>query len=337
MFKPFKNPYKSILIIRANAVSDFRMEVAHTLLSEAGYDTRIITEVPFYMAGQYDTILCCRPGDTMLELLKVSLMAGRRVIIDLDDDFTSIPSHNPAYKFTGPGHPTYLTELKRMLRNPGVLTTYASPELIKRYRVDGVVIPNYYDDANPLWQEAKPARDTVNIGFSGTSTHREDWKLCHEAVKRVMRERPNVKLVVNVDTFIYEQFGEFPEERRLFIPGVPYNDYPLVYKHIDILLIPLRDTYFNRAKSDIKMVECGATRTAYVASDMPVYREWARGGLLAGENGWYEQINRLVDSAEERKKYADDGYEHARERTGSVVGRKWVDLIEKVANENPVP
>lgn len=333
----FKQPYKSILVIRANAVSDFRMEIANRVLSQAGYDTEIITEVPFYKAGQFDLLLCCRPGVTMIELLKVALLAGKRVIIDLDDDFISIPSHNPAYQYTGAGHPTYLTELRRIIRNPGVVVTYASKELINRYHVDGIIIPNYYDDVNMDWSLPKLPRSTVNIGFSGTSTHREDWKLCHDAVKSLMREHPNVKMVVNVDEAIYSQFGEFPEERRLYIPGVQYHDYPLVFRHIDILIVPLRDTHFNRAKSDIKMLECGATKTAWVASDMPVYTEWGVGGLVAKDGDWLTPLTKLVENAELRTRLGEEGYQKAIDRAGSAIGHKWLELVERVLNENPVP
>ena len=113
------------------------------------------------------------------------------------------------------------------------------------------------------------------------------------------------------------------------MPGVPYDDYPLIYRYIDILVVPLRDTHFNRAKSDIKLLECGASRTPWVASDIPFYSEWGAGGRIV-KGGWVTPLRELIDSVQLRKELAEQGYLKAMTRTSEVIGRDWVQLADRM-------
>lgn len=339
MFTSYRQPYNRIQVIRANAVSDFRMDLLHRRLVREGYDSEIITAVPFHKASQFDTVICCRPGDSMLEYLRMCQIAGKRVVIDLDDDFNSIPKHNPAYPYTGAGHPNYLSRLKQTMGVPGTLVTYASPELANRYRMDGVVIPNCYDEENEIWGLPKcTAPGRLTLGWSGTTTHREDVKLILPAVKRILAAYDHVDIAISLDDQIYNEFLGLPEDRKIFLPGVPYDIYPAIFAWFDILLVPLRDTFFNRAKSDIKMVECGASRTVYVASDLPFYREWGVGGLVVPNTAeaWEEALRTLIEDEEQRKSMAAAGLEKAQTRTSKAYTDKWLEFIEAI-HENPVP
>ena len=329
--KTRKGSYKSILCIHANAVSDFRIDLAARHLERAGYDVETITYVPFYKASQYDLIICCRPGIDMIEFLKVCLIAGKPVVVDLDDDFNSIPKRNPAYVYTGAGHPTYLMNLRQLLLQPNVTTTYASPELVNRYKVDGRVIPNYWDDENLNWERGDPKRDgLINIAFSGTATHREDFNIVEPAIKKLLDEYENLRFVVQLDEQIYKRFVMYPERQKLFLPPLPYNEYPLSYRYFDIMVSPLRDTRFNRAKSDVKLIECGAAAIPYVASALPQYTDWGVGGLTVDDAGWEGALRALIESEELRRELGQAGYVKALDRQASVVCKKWVELAEEL-------
>ena len=334
-----KKPYRSILIIHSNAVSDFRVDLAARHLERAGYETETVSEVPYYKAGQFDAILCCRPGGAlgkdnpgMISFLRVALDAGKPVIVDLDDDFYAIPRNNPAFGYMGAGSPTFLNELDHILKHEGVIVTYASKELETRYRTPGIVIPNCWDEENPNWLSKKPKRKTINIGFSGTRTHRDDFRVVEPTLKKLLAENNKLKMVVSVDDTIYRCFSDVPEGQKVFIPGISYKDYPLVFQYIDILVVPLKDTRFNRAKSDIKNLEAGASRTPWVASNIPVYAEWGVGGLIVKGDDWETPLRSLIDDAELRKEYGDSGHLKAMTRTSEVIGRMWVELFGRVLN-----
>jgi len=269
----------------------------------------------------------------MIEFLKVCLKAGKPVIVDLDDDFNSIPKLNPAYKYTGAGNPTYLMNLRQLLRHPDVSVTYASPELANRYKIDGTVIPNCWDDENPNWETGFAKRDgRINIAFTGTDTHREDFNLVERAIKKLLDENENLRFVAQLDEQIYRRFLLYPERQKLFLPPLPYDDYPLSFRYFDIMVVPLRNTHFNRAKSDVKLSECGVAKVPYIASALQQYTDWGVGGLTVQDDGWETALRTLIDSAEARRSYGLEGHEKALTRKASIVCQKWVELAkEKLA------
>jgi glycosyltransferase involved in cell wall biosynthesis len=330
-FKTYKSPYTSILVIKCNGVSDFRVTLAARHLSAAGYDVEIISQVPYYKAAAHDIFLCCRPGEDMCKFLDICVKAGKKVIVDMDDDFFSIPPKNSAYAWIGAGHPTYHITLKKLLSK--VHLTYASPELVNRYKLPGTIIPNCYDEENVTWEEPKHPSDKVRLGFTGTATHQADFKTIIEQLQWILKERKDVKLVIGNDYTVYDQFRDIPNDQKLFIPPLSYDSYPISFKHIDILLVPLQDNYFNRAKSMIKLIEAGASRTPWLASSVPVYEQWGVGGKCVPPGGdWAKEILALIDDPQLRKEYGEAGHTLALEHTSKKVSELWLKLVEEVAN-----
>jgi glycosyltransferase involved in cell wall biosynthesis len=90
-------------------------------------------------------------------------------------------------------------------------------------------------------------------------------------------------------------FDGISESRRLYLPAASAEDIPYVLSQFDILLLPLEDTIFNQAKSDLSVVEAGVLRLPWIASPIPAYKEWKEGGLLAEMGEWCESITRLVN------------------------------------------
>jgi len=331
-FRDYRAPYTSILVIKSNGVSDFRVTLAARHLEAAGYHVEIISQVPYYSASQHDIFLCSRPGEDMCKFLELCLRIGKKVIVDMDDDFYNISPKNSAYNYVGAGHPTYHITLKRLL--PKVSLTYSSPELIDRYKLPGLVIPNCFDEDNELWHGTKFKSDKVRLGFTGTATHREDFRIISKSLHWILKERKDIKLVIGVDDVIYSEFSDVPLDQKLFLPPMPYNLYPASFLYFDILLAPLLNTVFNRAKSDIKLVEAGISKTPWLASSLPAYEQWGLGGKCVEPGGdWTKEILNLVDDKDLAKKYAEAGYLKAQERTSAKVAELWLNLIGGLINE----
>jgi len=56
------------------------------------------------------------------------------------------------------------------------------------------ILPNCYDDTNPLWDLAPPERDTVHIGFAGGSaTGRTSGY--SRAIEAIIARHPEVRVV----------------------------------------------------------------------------------------------------------------------------------------------
>lgn len=75
------------------------------------------------------------------------------------------------------------------------------------------------------------------------------------------------------------------------------GDYPLFFVGADIVLAPLEDNRFNRAKSELKTIEAGAAGLPVICSNVEPYRMLAHGvdGFLADNaNKFGKYLNRLI-------------------------------------------
>lgn len=322
--------YKSICVILGNTVSDMRMHFAARHLERAGYEVEVLSQVPHFKTVQHDGFIISRPGIQMIDFIGVALATGKPVIVDMDDNFKLIPPENPAYSIIGRGNLDYVTALYNMIKSVTMLTA-PKPEILTAYERYGEVIPNGWDEENELWKVDNVERDGfINIGWAGTTTHRQDFQLVLPALKQILSEREDVRVVIGGDPAIYNEFWEFSERKKLFLVGTPYERYPLMFAFWDMLLAPLEDTEFNRYKSDIKLVEAGARGIPWIASPLPQYERWATGGILTPDSGWIGSLMALIDNGEFRQSLAEQGKAQALTRTSAEIGKLWVNIVKEV-------
>jgi glycosyltransferase involved in cell wall biosynthesis len=92
-------------------------------------------------------------------------------------------------------------------------------------------------------------------------------------------------------------FDALKTPHKMFTPTCDYDTYMALLGRCEISFMPLGDTPFNRAKSDLKFIEAGACRVAALASHV-VYAdsiEEGRSGLLfQGADELRERLLRLV-------------------------------------------
>jgi glycosyltransferase involved in cell wall biosynthesis len=321
--------YKSLCFILGNNVSDFRLEYAARYLLIKNYDLEVLSTVPLYKAVQHDIFIISRPGMDMCHFIGDLLVADRTVIIDMDDDFYSIPFHNSSYKLIGKGRPDYLKILEQIISAASVLTV-PNQVLSSRYHRFAELVPNGWDSDNELWRLPRVKSNYVNIGWAGTSTHGEDFKLAAPAILRVLDKRKNARIVIGGDEAIYKMFESVPEEQKLFLNGVKMSVYPAMFTFFDILVAPLVNDTFNLAKSDLKCVDASARSIPCLASPLPMYTEWNEGVLFANsDEEWEVQLLKLIDSPDLRTKLGQEGHVKAETRTIDKIGEVWEGLIKQ--------
>ncbi|MBU0762801.1 MAG: glycosyltransferase, partial [Candidatus Altiarchaeota archaeon] len=93
----------------------------------------------------------------------------------------------------------------------------------------------------------------------------------------------------------------------------PIDEYPQRVKdlNIDIALAPLRDSDFNRAKSNLRWLEYSALKIPTVASNVEPFRciEDQKTGLLVTEPGeWENAISELIEDQSKRKMIGENAY-----------------------------
>lgn len=330
---PISNLQSSIFFCGTGEVSEgVRLGVPAQALSAAGWRVKVGQIPSVADLACHDVFVFSRPhlAAQLMESLQTCVKAGKRVIVDLDDDFHHLPPDHPGYAHVGPGNPERLRALEAALAQAEALVV-ATPVLAERYaplskRV--VVIPNGWSSANPLWAKSARRLAPFVIGWAGTATHRADVAVMKAGVTRFLRENPQALLAIAGDPAVYEIFNILPEAQRLYLPYVPFDDYPYVLAHFDVLLAPLRDNEFNRAKSDIKLLEAGVRGLPWVASPLPAYLAWEIGGLFAEKSeDWCAALTQLVSDPELRRRLGEAGRAKAEAREAAFSARQWQALL----------
>ena len=103
-------------------------------------------------------------------------------------------------------------------------------------------------------------------------------------------------------------FDALNTPHKAFTPTCDYDTYLQLLGSSEICFMPLSDTPFNRAKSDLKFIECGSCRVATVASSV-VYGDsiqHAQTGLLFRDAGeLYSALLQLLALPESARALGD--------------------------------
>lgn len=96
---------------------------------------------------------------------------------------------------------------------------------------------------------------------------------------------------------------------------VSYDEYEAAIRDSDIAILPLRDNEFNRAKSDLKFIECAGNGAVVLASPV-VYAnsidEGKTGFIYRDEREFTNKLNLLIKNKNLRRMVAEKAYDYVR-------------------------
>jgi glycosyltransferase involved in cell wall biosynthesis len=207
-------------------------------------------------------------------------------VLGMDDLLTDIPPGNP---YAATIYPDIGERIARAVSRCDRLVV-STQALADAYGsgTDVRVIPNAIDA--DLWGGLRNAvRDGARprVGWAGGRQHRDDLLLLEEVVAATAREVDWVFL------------GMCPPSLRRhaaeYHSMVPLADYPakLASLGLDVAVAPLQDNAFNRAKSDLKLLEYGALGIPVIASGVAPYL--GTPAILArARDDWIDELRTLV-------------------------------------------
>lgn len=223
--------------------------------------------------------------------------AGVTVVIEVDDDFTSIDPNNTAY---AAHHPTTSPDSNFLVLAEACkladLVTVTTPALARIYGNHGrvAVLPNRLPAA-VLDVEAPPHADPPRVGWAGSvSSHPNDLQATRGQVARVCLEH-RLRFVNVGPGGTVKPLGLDGEQATGWVP--PWEWYPTIASELDIAIAPLAATRFNAAKSSLKLLEHSATGVPCVASpneDNQRLHALGMGVLASKPKDWYRELSRLV-------------------------------------------
>lgn len=227
---------------------------------------------------------------------------GIAVVVDVDDLLSDIEADNKSFNYWNDefdGMPRY--KFLERATHLADLVTVATPALARKYAKHGRVevlrngLPNHaYADPNVVYNEHSKNPDEYVIGWSGSlSSHPHDLEVMGGAVRRAMDQDKRLRFHVVGDAEPVSQALNLDPSRVTGTGWLPFEEYHAALREIDLALVPLKDSRFNRAKSHLKALEFSAAGAMVLTSPLPEQVHLAQKvptGVAHNEQEWENVI-----------------------------------------------
>lgn len=261
----------------------------------------------FLCALRPDVVFVSRYGGVGAGAIIVAArMVGAPVVFHLDDNLFAVPPEVGTDKARKYGDPARQTALRRLLAEASLV--YLSTDLLRRQLEAGgqlarpAFVGAIASASDPLPAARSQAQDSpIVFGYMGSSSHGADLALALPAVMDCLGQHPDAR---------FELFGTIARPAELEPFGARIAHHPTIADYDAFLhrlaelgwhfaLAPLRDTPFNRAKTNTKWVEYAAAGIPAIFSEHPIYKNCCEGGagMLVGDDGWTEAIESMLADA----------------------------------------
>lgn len=279
---------------------------------------------------QADICILQRPfSNHCVERAKVAKLAECKLWIDWDDDLTSISRSNKVWQYYQfPGLQDNLDALQDMADVITVTTSRLErvygkhPEKIRN-------LPNAIEDR--LIPDKAPVGERKVIMWRGSDSHMQDLAQFRDAMIGFSRKHcPEWKFsFLGLDPEI-PLYGLHPNSWR-HIPQAQYYEMMEIMQKFasPVHIVPLFDSFFNRAKSNLAYLEASTSGSMVLA---PNWEEWRRPGVMLYEDpeDFMHKLDNAVSDVAQCQKMAEEGLSYVREHHAlSVVNKiRWKILSQ---------
>jgi Glycosyl transferases group 1 len=278
-----------------------------------------------------DVIVMQRPAHPMQpQLIRLLRDNGIAVVVDMDDDMSSIHPDNVAFRTYHPKSSTpFSWQHAATSCNEATLVTTSTAALARTYAKHGrsVVLDNYVPAAT-----LESVSTGTGFGWAGTtSSHPNDLQTMGNVVQRLRDD--------GFDFTVVGGMSKVRQAARLSSDPVCTGTVGLdvwiktIAATYQVGIIPLAPTAFNTAKSRLKGIEHFAAKVPWVAAPRAEYRRLVKesgAGLLADTpKQWYELTKRLLTDEVLRKEQVEAGIEFMRDQTYQAQSWRWAEAWER--------
>jgi glycosyltransferase involved in cell wall biosynthesis len=284
--------------------------------------------------------------------------AGKKVVFDNDDTVLLDESH-AFNQLDERGFLQNKEKMNNVINNFIInsdLVTASTETLANEYRKinkNVVVLPNCVNPEDWPTEPLKNETDIVRIGLIGSSAYHCDFEPLQDLIRKLSEDK-RVQLVLFglhsrekrgsnplVDKVHYKEYMFWDTIKNLeHVSWCPMENYidELEQLKLDMVIIPRRDNYFNKCKSNVKYLECSMLEIPVIAQGFPdgAYNDLnGENGILIKDNrDWEKEINRLVEDKELRRKIGKQAKEYVL-KTYNIKdnAHKWTEAYAKLCQE----
>lgn len=250
---------------------------------------------------------------------------GVAVIIDMDDDLSTIHPANPAFQFMHPKGPypdhSWHNALKAC--DDATMVVTSAPSLVDRYARHGRgrVFHNYV----PSYMLDIPHVDSDVIGWPGSvHSHPDDLQVMGTAPARLV-QAGHTLAAIGDGKGVQEAWG-LPAHVPVHASGtVDIQQWGHAVTKLGVGVVPLADTLFNASKSWLKGIEMAAVGVPFVASPRTEYvrlhKDAGLGLLAKDQKDWYRKLRLLATNDQLRLETSVAGREIMADYT--IEGNAW--------------
>lgn len=258
---------------------------------------------------------------------------GTAVIIDADDALWCIDKENKAHRSWN-NQKQHWRWVDTAAQHAD-LTTVTTQALARRYGEHGrvEVIPNRIPEGVfdlPSVRPLYPPR--VAVGWAGfTSSHPRDLNVVGNAVADAVTEHDVAVRIIGDGKGVAAAWNLDPHRVEI-TGGVEISRYHSTLTAIDIALVPLEDSPFNRAKSYLKAAEFMSAGLPVIASPTPANRELAKVTpllLAASPVDWREHLRQLITDPVYRYDLGKQSREAMRPLALELHAEQWARAWER--------
>lgn len=227
-------------------------------------------------------------------------ITGAKLVIDLDDDPVLVNEDHPEKDAINLKKDMRVRMVK--LADHLVVSTEEIAKNVRPLNPYVTVIPNAIDPEIWKFKNQLKKDGKVRIGWMSSGSHFADLPVINPVMAEILAKYPNVEF-----HFAGMTWDDHSDDRFFHHTGSgTYDKFPKWYSElgIDIAVAPLKDTPFNRCKSNIKWMEAAMLEIPTVASDVTPYRSIKHGqtGFLAtNKEQWVKYLSKLIESEELRR------------------------------------
>ena len=310
-----------IFIIPPNEKTGFQVRT-----KEDEHGNQILTELT---TPECDLVVLQRPGHFLQpQLVKALRAAGIAVVIDMDDDMSTLSQHHVAFRLYSTRSQTkfsWRNALESCKAATMVTTSTAQLQRIYAPHGRGMVLDNYVPEAALQFDEPKPE---PGFGWAGTiSSHPNDPQVTGGAVQKLVDEGHPFRVVGDGKHLR----GPFKLQDDPWATGGQGLEQWIrtIQRTLQVGMVPLAATQFNASKSRLKGLEYMAGGVPWVASPRQEYRRLVKEagcGLLADTpKDWYRQLKLLLTDEVLRKEQAEAGREYMADQTYQAQIWRWAE------------